>query len=292
MQSEITGRIAATVSLELVSAEATRPTDNPEVLDYCFRARAALHKGPGRDSFAEAIGLFEQALALDPRPIEALAGLAQILAGRVMNGLADCPAADLARAEGLIAQAAAISPLSYDTHLAKGHWFKAAARYEEAIPEYEMVIALNPNSVLGLANLGQCKLNTGSIDEAIALHQQVIRLSPRDPFNGNRYFTIGNAHLLLSHVDEAIVWLERGRNLSPRVAYTHAFLAAAHALNGQIERAAAGLVEARRLSPDGIYSSITRFKAGPYFSNCAPKVRDLCETTLFAGLRKAGMPEE
>jgi len=36
LQSEITGRIAAILNLELVSAEATRPTDHPEALDYFF----------------------------------------------------------------------------------------------------------------------------------------------------------------------------------------------------------------------------------------------------------------
>jgi tetratricopeptide (TPR) repeat protein len=152
--------------------------------------------------------------------------------------------------------------------------------------------SLNPNSVQGLANLGQCKLATGSIDEAIALQKQVIRLSPRDPFNGNRYFTIGSAHLLQSRTDEAIVWLEKGRNLSPRVAFTHASLAAAYALKGETERAAAALAEARRLSPDDRYWSIARLKADRWFSNSALKVRALCKTTYFAGLRKIGMPEE
>jgi tetratricopeptide (TPR) repeat protein len=251
-----------------------------------------LHKGPGRDSFAEAISLTEQALALDPRSVEALAGLAQVLAGRVMNGLAESPAADLERAEGLIAQALAISPRSALARLARGHWLKASARYEEAIPEYEVVIALNPNSVQTLANLGQCKIFAGSIDEGIALQEQVIRLSPRDPFNGNRYCMIGCAHLLQSHTDEAIVWLEKGRNLSPRVAYTHAFLAAAHALKGETERAAAALAEARSLSPDDPYSSIARLKSDPWVSNSAQKVRALYETTFFAGLRKIGVPEE
>ena len=292
LQSEITGRIAAAFSEELVSAEATRPTDHPEMLDYFFRGRAALHKGPGRDSFAEAISLTERALALDPRSVEALAGLAQVLAGRVMNGVADSPAADLRRAEGLIAQALAISPRSALAHLAKGHWLKASGRYKEAIPEYEAVIALNPNSVQGHANLGQCKLLTGSIDEAIALQKQVIRLSPRDPFNGNRYFTIGVAHLMRSSTDEAIVWLEKARNLSPRVAFTHAWLASAYALKGETERAAAELAEARSLSPEGSYSSIVRVKADPGFSNSAPKIRALIEATYFVGLRKAGMPEE
>jgi tetratricopeptide (TPR) repeat protein len=276
----------------MVSAEAIRPTDHPEVLDYIFRARAAFNKGPGRDSFAEAISLTEQALALDPRSVEALAGLAGALSGRVMNGLADSPAADLERAEGLIAQALAISPRSALARLAKGHWLKAAGRYEEAIPEYEVVIALNPNSVQALANLGQCKIATGSIDEGVALQEQVIRLSPRDPFNGNRYFMIGYGHLLLSRTDEAIVWLEKGRNLSPRVAYTHAFLAAAYALKGETERAAAALAEARSLSPGDRYSSIARLKADLSFSSSTPKIRALCETTYLVGLRKAGMPEE
>src|ERR1700730_17551964 len=112
LQSEITGRIAATLNLELVSAEATRPTDHPEMLDYFFRGRAALHKGPGRDSFAEAISLTEHALAIDPPSVEAWAGLAQLLAGCWLNGLADSPAADLERAEGLVAQALTISPRS------------------------------------------------------------------------------------------------------------------------------------------------------------------------------------
>jgi hypothetical protein len=41
---------------------------------------------------------------------------------------------------------------------------------------------------------------------------------------------------------------------------------------------------------DDRYSSITRLKAVRYFG--VPKIRALFETTYFAGLRKAGMPEE
>jgi hypothetical protein len=51
------------------------------------------------------------------------------------------------------------------------------------------------------------------------------------------------------------------------------------------------LREARRLSDR--YSSIARLKAAPgrqWFE--APKLPALVETTYFAGLRKAGMPEE
>jgi TolB-like protein/DNA-binding winged helix-turn-helix (wHTH) protein/Flp pilus assembly protein TadD len=291
LQSDVTGRIAAALNLELVSAEAARPTDHPEVLDYIFRGRSASNRGPSREGFAEAISDFEHALALDPGSVEAQSSLANELSSRVMNQLADAPAADLERADGLIAQAMATSPRNRLAHSAKAGWLKAQGRCEEAIPEYEFLIALNPNSVSWLANLGQCKIFTGSIDEGIALEKKVLHLSPRDPFNGNRYWAIGFAHLLQSHTDEAIVWLEKGRDLSPKVPYTHARLAAAYALIGQNEQAASELAEARRLSPDDRYSSIARLKAAPYFV-LTPKVRALYESTYIAGLRKAGMPEE
>jgi len=290
LQSEITGRIAAALTLELVSAEAIRPTDHPEVLDYIFQARAAFNKGPGRDTYAEAISLFERALALNARSVEALTGLGSALAGRVMLGFADSPAADLKRAEGLIAEALAISPRSPLTHYAKATWLKAQGRCEEAIPEYEMLIALNRNWVSVLANLGQCKILLGSMDEGIVLQEQVLRLSPRDPFNGNRYDMIGMAHLLESRTDEAIGWLEKGCNLSPRLSSPHAHLASAYALKGDLDRASAELDKARKLSRDDRWLSIARLKATGNFG--VPKFLALAEATHFVGLHKAGMPEE
>jgi len=66
LQNEITSRIANTLHLELIAAEAARPTDHPDAVDYILRGRAALFKPDSRDSYAEAISLFEQALSLDP----------------------------------------------------------------------------------------------------------------------------------------------------------------------------------------------------------------------------------
>jgi hypothetical protein len=69
----------------------------------------------------------------------------------------------------------------------------------------------------------------------------------------------------------------------------HARLAAAYALRGETERAASELAEARRLAGEGSFSSIARMRAR-YWG--VPKIRALWEATYFAGLRKAGMPEE
>ena len=69
-------------------------------------------------------------------------------------------------------------------------------------------------------------------------------------------------------------------------------LASAYALNGETERAAVELAEARRLSPDDRYSSIARLKQVRNFEALTAQIRALSEATYYAGLRKAGMPEE
>jgi tetratricopeptide (TPR) repeat protein len=181
-------------------------------------------------------------------------------------------------------------PRSALAHYAKGQVLRAQQRFEEAIPEYETVLAVNRNWVLAVANLGYCKFITGSIEEAIPAQEQAIRLSPRDPEIWLCYYWIGQAHLVQSHIGEAIRWLERARSANPEHSLPHAYLASAYALRGETGRAAAELAEARRLSCDDRYSSIDRLRAvGPFGG---PKMRALFEATYFMGLRKAGIPEE
>jgi tetratricopeptide (TPR) repeat protein len=247
-------------------------------------------KPPSRDNYREVIGLFEHALALDLQSTEAQIWLARVLSIRVLNAMTDSAAADLARADGLIGQALAVSPRSADVHFVKGHVLRAQQRWEEAIPEYEAALALDRNLVLALSGLAFCKLNTGSIDEVTPLVEQAIRLSPRDPLIGPRYYLIGTVHLFQSHTNEAIVLLEKARSAMPTAPFVRSHLASAYALTGETERAAAELAEARRLDGGDLFSSIAHLKAVGRWG--VPKTRALFEATHFAGLRKAGMPEE
>jgi TolB-like protein/Flp pilus assembly protein TadD len=291
LQSEVTSRIATALNLELLSAEAARPSERPDVLDYILRARAAWNRPNSRERHAEVIRLYEQALALDPQSVEAQAGLAGNLAGRIMDSLSDTMAADIVRAESLVRQAAAAAPRNPDVHWAKGQVLRAQRRFAEAIPEYEAVLAANPNAVRALFTLGICKRFTGLIDETIPLIERAMRLSPREPRVGVWCHQIGITHLLQSRTGEAINWFERARNDSPASPDIRAWLAAAYALNGETDRAAGELAEARTLSGDDRYSSLARHKAViGYFG--VPKIRALYEATFFSGLRLAGMPEE
>ena len=292
LQDEITSRIANALGVELIAAEAARPTEHSDALDCILRGRAARLKPNSRDVYEEAISLFEQALAVDPQSVEAQTCLAGSFVSRVMNGMSDSVRNDIDRAEELVGQALAASPRYASAHFVKGEVLRAQGRFEEALPEYETALALNRNSMVALTGLAWCKLYTGSIEQVIPLEEQAIRLSPREPWIGHCYYLIGTVHLLESRTDEAIFWFEKGRSAVRGGAFHHSRLASAYALRGQTERAAAELAEARRLDSRDLFSSIAHLKAFPGAWLGAPKIRALYEATYFAGLRKAGMPEE
>ena len=152
------------------------------------------------------------------------------------------------------------------------------------------MLEVDRNNVFALTDLAWSKLYAGSIEEVIPGLERAIRLSPRDRRIGLWYYRIGVVHLLQSRNDDALVCFEKARSTEPSAPFVYVHLASAYALKGETGHAAVELAEARRLVGDDRYSSITRLKAVRYFG--VPKIRALFETTYFAGLRKAGMPEE
>jgi len=134
LQNEITGRIAVALNIELINREAARPIENPDAFDYVLRGRAASAKPMTRANYAEVVDLFERALALDPRSVEAESRLAIALTARVLDQMTASTAADIARAETLIRRVTATAPLSPLTHFAKGQLLRVQRRYAEAIP--------------------------------------------------------------------------------------------------------------------------------------------------------------
>jgi adenylate cyclase len=169
-------------------------------------------------------------LALDPHSVEAQSWLAMALIARVMDGKCETPLADITRAEGPVGQALAASPRNALVRYAKGQMLRVQHRYDEAIPEYETVLVFNRNWVGTISDLGMCKFFTGSIEEAIPLLEQAIRVSPRDPAIGYWYFRIGTAYLVQSRVDDAIVWAKKARSANPGNPRRYALLASAYAL--------------------------------------------------------------
>jgi adenylate cyclase len=288
LQDTVTRQIAVALNIELVAAETTRRTKHPDALDYILRGRVASAKPSTRDSFGDAISMYERALVLDPSSVEAQSLLGGMLAGRAIEGMTETRAADIERAERLARQALAASPRSPFAHIARGQVLRAQDRRREAVPEFEAAIAFNHNSLGAISYLADCKLHVGPIEGVIPLVEEAIRLSPRDPALSNMYGRIAIVYLLQSRLDQAIIWSEKTRDANPARAFPHSALAAAFALKGETERAAAELAEARRLNYD-FYRNLAPLR-GRYSE--VPEIRALFEATYGAGLRKAGMPEK
>jgi TolB-like protein len=291
LQNEITGQIARALQFELDVADARRLTEHPDALDYILRGRAAWWKSIYRSKNVEALGLFECALVLDPRAVEAQIWLAFMLINHVLDFVSDEPDLDLQRADELITQALAVSPNSAWAHYVKGQVLRAQSRIEDAAIEYETAIAFDRNLANAYAWFGLCQLHTGAVDEVIPPTEYAIRLSPHDRMLAAWYCQIGAVHLLKARTDEAVRWLEKARSAYAGAHQIHAWIAAGYALKGETKRASIALGEARRLS--NRYSNIAGLKAAPGRQWLgAPKLRALAEPTYFAGLRLAGMPEE
>jgi adenylate cyclase len=289
LQDEVTGRIVTALDLEMTAAEAERPTTDPDALDYLLRGRAVRNRGATRENLAEAIDLFATASVIDPGCGQAKALLAETLIGGVLNQLSDSTAADLERAQALIIDAQFSSARASLVHFVKGQNLRAQCRFEAAILEYETAVALDRNAVKAFAALGQCRFLTGAVDEAIPAQMRALRLSPRDPNVANWFWRIGMVRLLRTRIDEAILWLERAQSANSQLPGPWAWLAAAYALKADTERAGIALTEARRLSGDLRYSSIAEFIRS---QGWALKTYALAQTTFFAGLRRAGVPEK
>ena len=130
----------------------------PKALDYILRGRATGFKPNSREVYAEAIGLYERALTLDPESVEAQTQLANALVARVIDLMTDTAPADLALAEEFVSRALATNPRHAKAHLVKGRVLRAQSRWDEAVREFETALALDRNQVWALHFLAQCKL--------------------------------------------------------------------------------------------------------------------------------------
>jgi tetratricopeptide (TPR) repeat protein len=162
-------------------------------------------------------------------------------------------------------------------------------RLAESQMQLETAIALDRNNARAYLQLGHTLRSLGQPEAAIPHIEKAIRLNPRDRNVGTFYFGLGQCHLLLGHVDEAIYFLRKARAANPRLSFWHLWLAGALGLRGDLDEAEAALAEAIKLKPE--VNSLARQRANLRY-NSNPQYLALAQTTLYVGLRRAGMPEE
>ncbi len=292
-QSEITGRLARTLHLELVQAVGRQieheQTVNPDAQDLIMRGWALYQRTQAASSREAAKRDFEQALRIDANSYEARLGIAAVLVVDLANGTSSRPDTDEVAAEKLISELLARNPNRSQLHDTIALLRRYQNRLQESRIEWQRAIELDPNDAIAYGQLGTTLMYLGDPAAAIPLAEKRIRLNPNDPNVALAYWSLGLAHLLLDHIGEAVDWLSKAHAANPNIYYIDLDLAAALALKGNLDGAHDVLAAALKLRPD--INSMARQRARWAYTN-NPAYRALAEKTVDVGLRLAGMPED
>jgi adenylate cyclase len=288
-QSQITGRLAQTLHVELVQDAARRIEQersiNPDARDLVMRGWAWWYRPYSVSNRQEAQRAFEGALEIDPRSVDARIGTALVLAANLADGFSSDVQPDKKRAEKLLLEALERDANRSMPHAVMGLLRRIEDRLAEARAELETAIALNRNNAWAIRQLGQTFMLGGQPEPCILNAEKAIKLNPRDGF---AFMALGKCHLLLGQVDEAMPWLRKAEAISPAAWFVHLKLAGALGLKGEIEGARAELAEMVRLKPD--MNSVARIRGYVWYRN--PQFQVLHDRTIIQGLRNIGFPEE
>jgi adenylate cyclase len=158
-QSEITGRLARTLNLQLVHdsgrrVELDRAVD-PDTRDLVMRGWSWYYRPISPATLQEARRHFERALEIEPRSVDARIGLAQVLLGNINLGWSSSAQQDQARAEQLILEALERDTNHSMAHVTMGIVRRMQNRLSEAKMEFETAIALDRSNARAIFQLGQ-----------------------------------------------------------------------------------------------------------------------------------------
>ena len=292
-QREITGRLARTLNLELAEAVHRRSERagvvDLDAQDLLMRGWALYYRPASAAVRQEALRAFERALELDPQSIDGRIGIGTVLADDLVLSFSNSRVQDIARADHLLSEALERDLNRSMAHFAMGVLRRVQNKLSNSKIELETAIALDRNNARALQQLGLTLMWLGQPETAIPEIEKAIRLNPYDPNIASYYWALGSSNPVSGRIDDAANLLEKARAANPRLFFVHLWLAAPLALRDELYEAKSALSQSMKLRPE--ISSLARWRAEyPWYSN--PQFVALAEPTLYAGLRRAGFPEE
>jgi adenylate cyclase len=290
---EIIGRLAWNLRRNLFAATSRRAEKDrqthPDANILAIRGWAIYHRPRSAVNIQGALQLWERALKIDPESSSARIGIALALVSNLSYGWSDSFQEDEARAEQLLLEVRAADASDITAHVVMGILRRVQRRLNESRIELETAIALDPNEVAGLRQLGSTLTYLGQPESAIPYIENSTRLSPYDSNIAFNYTYLGLCHLLLGHVEQAIELSRMARASNPRVYIVHLYLAAALGLNSDLDDAQRALAEGLKLKPE-VNSLAAWDTYRPWETH--PQYLALRAKTLDVGLRRAGFPDE
>ncbi len=259
-----------------------RPTESPGAYSAYRRAIACMQPFT-RESCSQALGLLEQALAMDPNYALALVATARCRLWRISQRFVEDPLADAAEAVRLLEAALALT--NDDPHVLAQAGFifgYLGHRRDAAVALASRAVELYPNASCTRATAGWVHIYQDDPATAAAHFEEALRVDPIDPEAGGWIAGLSAAALMQGQYEAAVRWGERAIAASPQVLMAHLACIAALGMAGQPGEAA--VADLLVLDPQfnvADYSGLrSRWSQGRWFP------------LLIEGLRRAGVPEQ
>jgi adenylate cyclase len=285
VQDEVTHAIVSTIEPQLATTERQRarrkPTDNLGAWECYQRGLWHLYQYQS-DDLAQGLTLLERAISLDSTFSSAYAGLALSLYYRVVLGFASERDADMSRALEAGKTAVRLDENDPFAHVALARIYTLHGEHDTAIAQCDIAISLTPSYANAHFGRAHSLWMSGQALQAIASHDEAMRLSPRDPILWAFMASKAIALIMLGRYDEGLDWARKAQRQPSTALWAFLPEASALALLDRNDEAGAALARAREL----------RHEVSVRFVDEVLPITDAAYRKIFVGgLIKAGMPE-
>jgi adenylate cyclase len=292
--SDGNGELAANVTNRLQQAlydaeekrVASLPREGANAMELVLHASALLTQDQSPKGRLAARKLYEEALRHDPASVPAMVGVGVTIADELEHD----PGADRERLvkemDELSIRAVQLDRNDPRVWMARTYALEWQERWDAALEASAEAMRIDPYRAATVGTRAWVLIFTARAEEALPILDRAIA---RDPQSAAVPWFLGAqcaAHLSLGHYDDAIADCEKYLALEDDW-YPHVFLIGAYAQKGDMAKAAAEKAEALKRDRD---LSIARLKGLRLWRN--PVFLQQLEAHLFAGLRKAGIPEQ
>jgi DNA-binding winged helix-turn-helix (wHTH) protein/TolB-like protein len=263
---------------------ASQSAMRPDAMELVLRAHNVLdQETDARKGLLEARKLYDEALRLDPNLVLALLGRGWTLQLEFLLGSADRDRL-VQELDALTGRAVVLDPDDPMVWSLRSSALASQWRWEAALEANAKEQSLDPTRAGPIFNRAYIMNLLGKPAEALPLVDRALVLDPLDV--GRALWLRCRSYLVLGRYQEAIGACEKAAGTSVDDSSVHIFLLAAYGHEGEVAKAEAAKAALLRRRPG---FSIADLNQGDLSNE--PAWLEQSETHLFAGLRKAGIPE-
>jgi TolB-like protein len=280
--ANVVGAILPMLEQEEIKRAQRKPTGSLDAYDFYLRGMASVHRWT-REGLGEALGLFYEAIKLDPEYGSAYGMAAWCYLRRKSDGWMIDRVQETAEAARLARRAAqcgkddavALSRAGFTLAFVSGDIDAGADLVDRAV-------VLNPNLASAWYFSSRVRVFLEEPEVAIEHAARAMRLSPLDPLTFLMQYSTALAHFHAGRYDEAGQWAEKAKRANADFLPAIRLAASSCALAGSLPKAQALMAGLRDIDPVLTVSDL---------ADLNPFRRPTDFTKWANGLREAGLPD-